>query len=93
MGGQPLAFDALDRGFGAVNVAAPKTDAVIVTEAKLREITVHTPLARTCAATCHQFSRELFLDLQAWNEGRLSALQGKACFIVSCEPNRPPTSV
>jgi hypothetical protein len=40
MVGQPLAFDALDRGFGTVNVAAPKTDAVIVTEVKLREITV-----------------------------------------------------
>ena len=40
MVGQPLAFDALDRGFGAVNVAAAKTDAVIVTEVKLREITV-----------------------------------------------------
>ena len=40
MVGQPFAFDALDRGFGAVNVAAPKTDAVIVTEIKLREIAV-----------------------------------------------------
>ena len=45
MVGQPLAFDALDRGFGAVNVAAPKTDAVIVTEVKLREITVRVYLA------------------------------------------------
>jgi hypothetical protein len=29
MVGQPLTFDALDRGFGAVNVAAPKTDALL----------------------------------------------------------------
>ena len=44
MVGQPLAFDALDRGFGAVNVAAPKTDAVIVTEIKLCEMTVQVPV-------------------------------------------------
>jgi hypothetical protein len=38
---QSLAFDILDCGFGVVNIPAPNTDAVIVTEVKLREIMVH----------------------------------------------------
>jgi len=64
MVGQPLAFDALDRGFGAVDVADAERHAMVVTEIKFREIPMQVLLSAVLIHALHPAleDREIAFD-------------------------------
>ena len=51
--GEPLAFDAFDSGFGAVNVAVAEPNAMVVAEVKFREIAVQMLLVAVLINSLH----------------------------------------